>query len=357
MPPGCWRPCPSSSTWSSSPSASRGLLCSRARTLEQVATRPPTWHHLIRQNVADSASASTWPAQHRAPWARTGDGRHRPAGGRPRARPAERAIAGGCLRVTDETGRLRWGKGVTPKRRTATPTVPSSAHQAAPGHGGRRAGTGQRCLEHLGDSFTRSYRKTGRQPGRRHQRHRRAVYFHDQLSPLKLGPTARSSSADNLGLLRAIRRRRPGRTGRRQDGIERNSLPSLELRRQEGHFHTCQNAGPHRRTYAFRRIEACPTSWRSAGPGGLPWTSGTKSGATSSLFASAFSCSAWALPCCCTATGNATVRTPPPCSMEDRVSAPMSKPRPGHLRRRPEGDYLDVNPAGCALVGYSRDNC
>lgn len=114
----------------------QSLLYSHARTLDQVRNSTTNLAFLIEQNIADSArriDLSLLNIVHIL--------EHEQADGS--IDPAEvahvLALQSGQLpevdafRITDATGRLRWGKGVTPETRETYADRPFfAAHQAAP---------------------------------------------------------------------------------------------------------------------------------------------------------------------------------------------------------------------------------
>ncbi|HRF30485.1 MAG TPA: hypothetical protein PLM02_07715, partial [Azonexus sp.] len=170
----------------------QSLLYSRARTLEQVANSTTNLAFLIEQNVADSARRIDLALLNIV---HTLEHELATGGIDPQEVGHVLDLQNGQLpevdafRVTDETGRLRWGKGVTPETTDSYADRPFfSTHQAAPGVA---MVVGEPVLGRVSNiwviPFTRSYRKADGSLGGVINATVALSYFYDQLSTLKLG--------------------------------------------------------------------------------------------------------------------------------------------------------------------------
>ena len=340
----------------------QSLLYSRARTLEQVANSTTNLAFLIEQNVADSARRIDLALLNIV---HTLEHELATGGIDPQEVSHVLDLQNGQLpevdafRVTDETGRLRWGKGVTPKTTESYADRPFfTAHQAAPG---AAMVVGEPVLGKVSNiwviPFTRSYRKADGSLGGVINATVALSYFYDQLSTLKLGA---HGSAVIRHYNNGLATRYPAVDG--PGGSIGNTKVSSEFLAimnsgvKEGHFHTAKTPDRIERTYAFRRIEGLPYI---LAVGRAPadyldlWYEERRNVI---LFASAFFLlSVGAALLLHRHWQRDRAHTTALLESESRFRTYVEAAPEGIFVADQNGDYLDVNPAGCALVGYSRD--
>ena len=340
----------------------QSLLYSHARTLDQVRNSTTNLAFLIEQNIADSArriDLSLLNIVHIL--------EHEQADGS--IDPAEvahvLALQSGQLpevdafRITDATGRLRWGKGVTPETRETYADRPFFlAHQVAPG---RAMVVGEPVLGKVSNiwviPFTRSYLKPDGSLGGVVNATVALSYFHDQLSTLKLGP---HGSAVIRHINHGLATRYPavdGPGGAIGDKtVSPEFLAIMNAGVKEGHFHSPRTPDGAERTYAFRRIEGLPyvlTVGRAPEDYLDVWREERRNVI---LFISAFFllslAAAWLVHRHWQRNRQHTAAL---IESEARFRSYVESAPVGIFVADAKGDYVDVNPAGCELVGYSRD--
>ncbi|MFN4324996.1 MAG: response regulator [Azonexus sp.] len=242
----------------------QSLLYSRDRTLDKVHESTTNLAFLIEQNIADSARRIDLALRNIVHTLE-----HEQQRGRIDPQEVAHILAlqsaqlpeVDAFRVTDATGRLRWGKGVTPETQDTYADRPFfAAHQQAPG---QAMVVGEPVIGRISKiwviPFTRSYRKPDGSLGGVVNATVALAHFHAQLSTLKLGP---HGSAVIRHLNRSLATRYPpidgpaGATGDRT--VSREFLAILDSGVREGHFHTPNPPDGIERTYAFRRIEGLP---------------------------------------------------------------------------------------------------
>ncbi len=340
----------------------QSLLYSRARTIEQVQNSTGNLAFLLEQNISDTArriDLALLNIVHALEHGIATNSLEQAEIEEVLALQIQRLPEVDAFRATDATGRLRWGKDVQPNGTASYVDRPFfAAHRANPGE---KMVVSEPVLGKVSNiwviAFTRSYRKPDGSFAGIIAAAVPLAKFYDQLSTLKLGA---HGSAVIRHVNHGLMTRYPqvdgpaGAVGHNK--VSSDFLEILNSGVEHGHFHTPQAPDGVERTYAFRRIRGLPyiltvgmapqdylDVWREERRNVI-------------LFASAFLLlslgAAWALY---RAWRNNLSHTSARVESESRFRTYVEAAPEGIFVANPNGDYLDVNPAGCALVGYSRD--
>ena len=340
----------------------QSLLYSHARTLDKVRESTTNLAFLIEQNVADSArriDLALLNIVHMLEHEQEQGGIDPVEVAHVLALQSEQLPEVDAFRVTDATGRLRWGKGVTSETQETYADRPFfAAHQVAPG---RAIVVGEPVIGRVSNiwviPFTRSYRKPDGSLAGVINASVALSHFYDQLSTLKLGP---HGSAVIRHLNHSLATRYPaidgpaGTIGDRT--VSREFLAILDSGVKEGHFHTLNPPDGIERSYAFRRIEGLPyilAVGRAPADYLDVWREERRNVI---LFVSAFFllslAAAWLMY---RHWQRNLEHTAALVESEARFRSYVESAPVGIFVADAQGDYVDVNPAGCELVGYSRD--
>ncbi len=264
-----------------------------------------------------------------------------------------------AFRATDATGRLRWGKDITPSTTASYADRPFFAeHRAHPGQG---IVISEPVLGKVSNiwviAFTRSYRKPDGSFAGVVAAAVPLTQFYNKLSTLQLGQHGSAVIRhQNLGLITrypAV----PGSVGEvGHNKVSKHFIEVVESGNEHGHFHTPNAPDGVERTYAYRRVRGLPyiltvgmapqdylDVWREERRNVLLFN-GTflllSLGAALAIYRN------WR---------NEQNHTAALLEAESRFRTYVEAAPEGIFVADQNGDYVDVNPAGCALVGYSRD--
>ena len=340
----------------------QSLVYSRARTLEQVQNSTANLAFLLEQNVADTARRVDLALLNIVHILEHGLETKQ-------LDPAEiehvlqlqlqNLPEVDAFRATDASGRLRWGKDVLPNQATSYADRRYFAeHQANPG---KAMVVSEPILGKASKiwiiAFTRSYRHPDGSLAGVVAAAVPLSHFYSQLSTLKLGAHGSAVIRHvNHGLVtRYPQVEGPAGTV----GDSKVSVHFLEIMNSGvkfGHFHTPRAPDGVERTYAFRRIEGLPyiltvgmapedylSVWREELRNVILFVSAFL---LLSLAAARIIYRNWL---------NDHKQTAALLESESRFRTYVEAAPEGIFVADQHGDYLDVNPAGCDLVGYSRD--
>ena len=340
----------------------QSLLYSRARTLEQVQESTANLAFLLEQNVADTARRIDLALLNVVHVLEHGLA----------SRQVDQAEIEHVLklqaqnlpevesfRATDATGRLRWGKDVQPNGSTTYADRPFFAeHRANPG---KAMVVSAPVLGKVSNiwviAFTRSYRNPDGSLAGVIAAPVPLTHFYNQLSMLQLGD---HGSAVIRHVNHGLATRYPkveGSAGTVGDSkVSQQFVDIMKSGIDHGHFHTPSAPDGVERTYAFRHIRGLPyiltvgmapqdylNVWREERRNVILFVSAFL---LLSLAAARIIYRSWL---------NDHQQTAALLESESRFRTYVEAAPEGIFVADPQGDYLDVNPAGCALVGYSRD--
>ncbi len=340
----------------------QSLLYSRARTLEQVQNSTANLAFLLEENIADTARRIDLALLNIAHILERGQA----------SKQVDQAEIESVLqlqalnlpevdafRATDASGRLRWGKDVQPNGANSYADRPFFAeHRANPG---KAMVVSEPVLGRVSNvwviAFTRSYRNRDGSLGGVIAAAVPLSHFYSQLSTLKLGE---HGSAVIRHVNHGLVTRYPkvdGPAGTVGDSkVSQHFRDILNSGVKDGHFHTPSAPDGVERTYAFRRIEGLPyvlTIGMAPEDYLNAWLEERRNVI---LFVSAFLLlSLGAAKAMHRSWLNDQKQTAALLESESRFRTYVEAAPEGIFVADQHGDYLDVNPAGCTLVGYNRD--
>ena len=342
--------------------SAQSLIYSRARTLEQVQNSTANLAFLVEQNIVDMAQSidlGLLNIVHTLEHDLANNTLTTSGVEEVLTLQIQRLPEVDAFRATDASGRLRWGKDVTANTTTSYGDRPFFAeHRAQPG---RKMIISEPVLGKVSNIwvivFSRSYRNPDGSFAGVVAAAVPITQLYSKLSTLQLGAHGSAVIRHRNHRLATRFPAVPGPAGETgHDKVTREFVEALESGQTAGHFHTPSAPDGVERTYAFRLVEGTPylltvgmapqdylDVWRQERRNVLLFN-GTFLLLSLGVAWAAFR--NWR---------NGQEHTAVMLAAESRFRTYVEAAPEGIFVTDQQGDFLDVNPAGCALVGYSRD--